>query len=56
MIHGHCAPQFAPVREAFTRNSREEVGAAIAERAAQAYNTYQKCGINGARRLLVTGW
>jgi len=28
----------------------------IKERAAQAYNKYQKCGINGARKLLVTGW
>ncbi len=27
----------------------------IRERAAKAYNHYQKCGINGARRLLVTG-
>lgn len=28
----------------------------IRERAAQAYNHYQSCGINGARRLLVTGY
>ncbi len=27
----------------------------IRERAAKAYNYYQKCGINGAKRLLVTG-
>lgn len=26
------------------------------ERAAAAYDRYQKCGIKGARRLLVTGW
>mgnify|MGYP006883467858 FL=1 len=25
-------------------------------KAAGAYNQYQKCGINGAKRLLVTGW
>jgi len=29
---------------------------AIREAAASAYNNYQKCGINGARRLLVTGF
>jgi hypothetical protein len=28
----------------------------IRERAAQAYHQYQKCGIKGARNLLVTGW
>lgn len=28
----------------------------IKERAAQAYNKYLKCGIKGARNLLVTGW
>jgi hypothetical protein len=28
----------------------------IRERAAKAYSQYQKCSINGARRLLVTGW
>ncbi|MCC7232816.1 MAG: hypothetical protein IT242_07730 [Bacteroidia bacterium] len=33
-----------------------ETGAQIRERAAQAYNTYQKCGIKGARGLFVTGW
>ena len=28
----------------------------IKERAAKAYNKYLKCGIKGARNLLVTGW
>lgn len=28
----------------------------IRERSAQAYNKYLKCGIKGARNLLVTGW
>lgn len=28
----------------------------IRERAAKAYNHYQKCGLNGAKRLLVTGF
>lgn len=33
-----------------------ETPKAIRERAAQAYNHYQKCGINGSRRLLVSGF
>lgn len=33
-----------------------ETDTQIRERAAQAYNKYQKCGIKGARRLLVTGY
>jgi len=33
-----------------------ETDAQIKERAAQAYNHYQKCGIKGARWLLRTGW
>lgn len=28
----------------------------VRQSAAEAYNKYQKCGINGAKRLLVTGW
>jgi hypothetical protein len=28
----------------------------IRERAAEAYDKYQKCGTRAARRLLVTGW
>ena len=35
---------------------RNETGAQVRERAAQAYHQWQKCGISGARRLLVTGW
>lgn len=30
--------------------------ATLRESAAAAYNKYQKCGIKGARRLLVTGF
>jgi len=33
-----------------------ETDAQIRERAAQAYNHYQKCGMRGARGLLVTGY
>lgn len=35
---------------------RGENGSQVRERAAQAYHQWQKCGISGARRLLVTGW
>ena len=28
----------------------------IHERAAAAYDKYQRCGLRGARRLLATGW
>lgn len=34
----------------------EESDEEIRERAAQAYNYYQKCGLRGARNLLVTGY
>lgn len=33
-----------------------ESSAQIDESAAQAYHTYQKCGINGARNLFTTGF
>lgn len=33
-----------------------ETNEQIRERAAQGYHDYQKCGINGAKRLLVTGF
>ena len=33
-----------------------ETGTQIDERAAQAYNKYQKCGIKGARNLFTTGF
>jgi len=33
-----------------------ETNAQIRERAASAYNHYQKCGMRGARNLLRTGW
>ncbi|MGJ8683080.1 MAG: hypothetical protein ACSHWW_00555 [Nonlabens sp.] len=34
----------------------KETDEQIRERAAQAYHKYQKCGINGARNLIVTGF
>lgn len=35
---------------------KKENPAAIREKAAQVYHQYQKCGIRGARKLLVTGY
>lgn len=53
---GLMAPEAYTLKAALEGWVRREAPAAVQERAAQAYNTYQKCGINGARRLLVTGW
>jgi hypothetical protein len=36
--------------------TNEEAGKKLRERAAQAYNKYQKCGIRGALHLFKTGW
>jgi hypothetical protein len=33
-----------------------ETNELIHERAAAAYDKYQKCGLRGARRLFATGW
>jgi hypothetical protein len=35
---------------------KNETNEQIRERAAAAYHEYQKCGLKGARNLLVTGW
>lgn len=35
---------------------KNETSEAVREKAAQSYNQYQKCGIKGARNLLVTGY
>jgi hypothetical protein len=53
---GLMAPEAYTLKAALEGWVRKEAPMAVQERAAQAYNTYQKCGINGARRLLVTGW
>jgi hypothetical protein len=53
---GLMAPEAYTLKAALEGWVRKEAPTAVQERAAQAYNTYQKCGINGARRLLVTGW
>lgn len=53
---GLMAPEAYTLKDALDGWVLKESGAAIAERAAQAYDRHQHCGIKGARRLLVTGW
>lgn len=53
---GLMAPEAYTLKAALTGWVRRETRVAIRERAAQAYDKYQKCGINGARRLFATGW
>ena len=50
------APEAYTLKAAIDGWMAEETGAQIEERAAQAYNAYQKCGIRGARNLLTTGF
>lgn len=52
---GLMAPEAYTLRDALAGWVLREDGPAIAERAAQAYYAFQKCGIAAARRLLVTG-
>lgn len=53
---GLMAPEAYTLRAALEGWVKRETPAAIDERAAVAYNTYQKCGLTGARRLFATGW
>lgn len=50
------APEAYTLKAAIDGWLAGETGAQIKERAAQTYNTYQKCGIKGARNLFVTGF
>ena len=52
---GLMAPEAYTLKWAIDGWILNETDAQIRERAAQAYNQYQKCGIKGARGLLVTG-
>lgn len=52
---GLMAPEAYTLKSAIDGWIVDETDAQIRERAALAYHKYQKCGINGARRLLVTG-
>jgi len=50
------APESYTLEAALKGWVNQESSHAISERAAQAYHRYQKCGINSARRLLVSGY
>lgn len=53
---GLMSPEAYTLKSAIDGWILEETDAEIRERAAQAYHKYQKCGIRGARNLLVTGF
>ncbi|MBL7964370.1 MAG: hypothetical protein JNM31_11075 [Flavobacteriales bacterium] len=53
---GLMAPEAYTLHAAFEGWVRRETPAQVRERAATAYDRYQKCGLKGARGLLVTGW
>jgi hypothetical protein len=50
------APEAYTLKSAIDGWILRESNDQIRERAAVAYDKYQKCGLRGARRLLVTGW
>jgi hypothetical protein len=50
------APEAYTLKAALDGWLLNETGKQIDERAAQAYNKYQKCGIKGARNLFTTGY
>ena len=50
------APEAYTLKYAIDGWIENETGEEIKERAASAYNKYQKCGMNGARRLFATGF
>jgi len=53
---GLMAPEAYTLKSAIDGWILHESNDQIRERAAAAYDKYQRCGIKGARRLLVTGW
>lgn len=53
---GLMSPEAYTLEAAIDGWLKKETNEQIRERAAQAYNKYQKCGINAARKLLVSGW
>jgi hypothetical protein len=53
---GLMAPEAYTLKSAIDGWILHESHAQIRERAAAAYHRYQKCGLTGARRLLVSGW
>jgi hypothetical protein len=53
---GLMAPEAYTLKDALDGWVLGEADERIRERAAAAYDRYQKCGMKGARRLLVSGW
>jgi hypothetical protein len=53
---GLMAPEAYTLEAALNAWVRGADDATVREKAAAAYHAYQKCGLNAARRLLVTGW
>jgi hypothetical protein len=53
---GLMAPEAYTLKDALDGWIAGESDEQIRERAARAYDRYQKCGIRGARKLLVSGW
>ena len=53
---GLMAPEAYTLKAALDGWIARESGAQVRERAAAAYDKYQKCGLRASRRLLVTGW
>jgi hypothetical protein len=53
---GLMAPEAYTLKAALDGWIAQEDDEAIRQRAAQAYDRYQKCGLHAAQRLFVTGW
>lgn len=53
---GLMAPEAYTLKSALDGWIAHEQNEQVRERAAAAYDRYQKCGMKGARRLLVSGW
>jgi len=53
---GLMAPEAYTLKAALNAWVERKPKEVVREQAAAAYDKYQHCGINGARRLLVTGW
>jgi len=53
---GLMAPEAYTLKSALDGWILHESNEQVRERAAAAYDKYQKCGLKGARKLLVTGW
>jgi len=50
------APEAYTLKSALDGWIEHESNEEIRQRAASAYDKYQKCGLQGARRLFATGW